>query len=84
MPPYKCPNCGRVYQTHEYCNHHHTSVLCDDIGTISSSTSLQNAKINISNRTRDIIVNVSSWIYYGGLFLLILYILYLFFIRRYF
>jgi hypothetical protein len=33
MPPYKCPNCGRVYQTHEYCNHHHISVLCDDIGS---------------------------------------------------
>lgn len=32
MPPYKCPNCGRVYQTHKYCNHHHTSVFCDDIG----------------------------------------------------
>ena len=28
MSRYKCPECGRTYETHAYCNHHRTSVKC--------------------------------------------------------
>jgi hypothetical protein len=28
MARYKCPECGREYETHSYCNHHRTSVKC--------------------------------------------------------
>ena len=30
MARYKCPKCGREYETHAYCNHHRVSVKCTD------------------------------------------------------
>jgi hypothetical protein len=70
MPPYKCPKCGRVYQTHDFCNHHRTSVLCDDIGPFDVQKSGESNTKNYLNYWGDLI----------GKILIFLFICYLIFI----